>query len=171
VPRSFVFFEKGKKMEKESLISATSVVGILSEINGRFAAISAKQFIAPLQQRGPHLVAVGEAGHKIKRLYTLQQMLDQKCEKLTAQKDAEAFAMMVDLCDIVGRLFRNEVLRQFPMFIHKPFVFCNDWTLCWDKCVPMTGDLFRQPERAVVAPKETRRNGNDIQLTAGALHN
>jgi hypothetical protein len=133
-------------MEKEPLISATDAVGILSEINGRFAAISAKQFIAPLQQREKQHVAVGLAGHKIKRYHTLQRMLDLECQKLNPQKDADAFAMKVDLCDIVGRLFRNEVLRQYPAFIHKPFVFCSDWTLCWDKSVPETGDLFRPAE-------------------------
>lgn len=154
----------------EKIIDATNAVGILSEINGRFAAISSKQFIAPLQQRGPHLVAVGEAGHKIKRLYTLQQMLDQECQKLNPQKDADALAMKVDLCDIVGRIFRNEVLRQYPAFIHKPFMFCNDWTLCWDTSIAETGDLFTSSKQVTVVPKEVRRNGDDIKLTAGALH-
>ncbi|MCR4276112.1 MAG: hypothetical protein NUV90_01880 [Candidatus Parcubacteria bacterium] len=137
----------------ENIKSATNAVGILSEINGRFAAISAKQFIAPLQQREKQHVAVGEAGHKIKRLYTLQHMLDLECQKLSPQKDADAFAMKVDLCDIVGRLFRNEILRQYPVFVHKPFVFCSDWTLCLDTSIAETGDLFRFAEPKEVASK------------------
>ena len=125
--------------------SATNAVGTLSEINGRFAALSSRQFIVPLQKRGTHLVAVGTAGHKIQRLFTLQKMLDLECEKLAAEESKEAFEMKVDLCDIIGRILRNEIWRQYPALAHKPFVICSDWTLCWEKKDAQTSDLAFKP--------------------------
>ncbi len=130
----------------ENIRSATDVVGILSEISGRFAAISKNQFVIPLQKHEAHLVAVsGEVGHKIKRLYTLQRMLDCECEKLAAQGDKDAFEMKVDLCDIIGRILRNEIWRQYPALAHKPFVVCSDWTLCWERAEARNEDLAFRP--------------------------
>jgi hypothetical protein len=123
--------------------NTTNAPGTLSEINGRFAAISSNQFIVPLQTRGAHLVAIGDAGHKIKRLYTLQKMLDQECEKLATEK--EAYEMKVDLRDIIGLILRNEIWRQYPALAHKPFVICSDWTLCWEKKDAETSDLAFKP--------------------------
>lgn len=142
----------------DTMMSATNVTGTLIEINSRFAAISSSQFIVPLQVCEAHHVAIGEAGHKIKRLYTLQKILESECGKLSAQGKTEASEMEADLCDIVGRILRNEIIRQYPVLAHKPFVICSNWTICKEK--PRTGDLFKP-----VGPKELATRTGDTAST------
>ena len=109
-------------------------LGFKSQLDARLARIAAECLIAPTRTREAHFVVVGEpVGHKIKRLYTLQKMLDSECEKIAAKGDKEAFEMKVDFCDIVGRILRHEVWCQYPALARKPFILCSDWTLCWEK--------------------------------------
>ncbi|MBU6388788.1 hypothetical protein KGQ72_02865 [Patescibacteria group bacterium] len=112
------------------------------EINSRLAVMSSSQFIVPLRTREEHLVVISDdVGHKIKRLCTLQRMLDKECQTLIAQGEKEASDMKADLCDIVGRILRNEVCRHHPELLRKPFVICSDWTLCWEKTETETRSL------------------------------
>lgn len=110
-------------------------LGFLSELGARLGKIESKQFIAPIRSHEAHFVVIDDepVGHKLKRLCTLQRMLEMECEKLVAEGNKETFEMKADFCDIVGRIIQNEVWRQYPILLRKHFVICNDWTICWEK--------------------------------------
>ena len=125
-------------------------MGFKSELDGRLGRISAQDFIAPLQRREAHFVPVGEpVGHKIKKLFTLQQMLEIEGAELATKKGEEAqeaYEQNMDFCDIVGRILCHDVRQQYRL-AGRAWVICRDggeWLICKEES--KTAELFNPVE-------------------------
>ena len=110
---------------------------------------------------------------RTRRLRALQHKEEEDCERIATKNGRESayWHMENAILQIITATLKAEVWMQYSKLIgHEDYKFYKGWAIGLERSGAENGDLFTSSKQVTVVPKEVRRNGDDIKLTAGALH-